>query len=63
MEFDSFEQALKMCLEEKEGSERQLSAMLYCLEHAPKELREMLQQRHDAFKAAQHDEGCGCGCH
>ncbi|MEW6426850.1 MAG: hypothetical protein AB1568_02320 [Thermodesulfobacteriota bacterium] len=65
MEFESFEQAFKICLESEDGSERQLEAMVYCLEHAPQELRDLLRQRHQEHLAArhQHHEGCGCGKH
>lgn len=58
MDFSSFEEALKICLEAEEGSSEQVEAMLYCLEHAPPELQEMLQGKF----SQPHGDNCGCGC-
>lgn len=58
MEFESFEHALKVCMTAPEGGEEQETALLYCLEHAPADLREIIKDRYRAHKA----EGCGCGC-
>ena len=58
MEFESFEQALEICLNGEEHGPEQEAALRYCLENAPPELRAMFQER---FKA-RHDHDCGCGC-
>ena len=58
MEFESFEQALEICLNAEERSPEQVAAMIYCLENAPPELRTMFQER---FKHL-HGHDCGCGC-
>ncbi len=57
MEFESFEQALEICLNAEERSPEQVAAMLYCLENAPPELQTMFQER---FKDL-HGHDCGCG--
>lgn len=64
MEYPSFAKALEACLNAEEGSEEQEAALVYCLEHAPPELKEMLGERMAAArekKAAEHGD-CGCGC-
>ena len=58
MEFESFEQALEVCMKAEERSPEQVAAMIYCLENAPPELQAMLQER---FRNA-HGDDCGCGC-
>ena len=60
MEFASFEQALQVCMQADDGSEEQKEAMVYCLEHAPSDLRSMLEKRLKITEAKQ--QGCGCGC-
>jgi hypothetical protein len=58
MGFESFEQALEICLNAEERSPEQVAAMIYCLENAPPELKAMFQDR---FKDLHdHDSGCGC---
>lgn len=59
VKFESFEQALQVCVGAEEGSREQVEAMIYCLENAPSELREILKER---FKGGSHAEECGCGC-
>lgn len=61
MEFESFEQALHLCMVLEDGSPEQKDAMVYCLEHAPVDLRAMLQKR---LLSVDDQEGhnCGCGC-
>ena len=67
MDFQSFEEALAACINAKEGSEEQEAAMVYCLEHAPAELREKIKEQFLASKAkaaarCDHDHhNCGCG--
>lgn len=64
MEFASFEEALKICLESEDGSEEQDSALLYCIEHAPPKLKELLRTQFKSYlERKKHAEGCGCGCH
>lgn len=63
MEFTSFEEALKICLESEDGSEEQDAALLYCIEHAPPKLKEMLKtQFMEHLARKKHAENCGCGC-
>jgi hypothetical protein len=63
MEFASFEEALKICLESEDGSEEQDSALFYCIEHAPPKLKEMLRNEFKAhLERKKHAEGCTCGC-
>jgi len=63
MEFTSFEEALKICLEAEDGSETQDEALVYCIEHAPPTLKEMLRvQFREHLERKKHNEGCGCGC-
>ena len=60
MEFASFEQALQFCMQAADGSDEQKKAMVFCLEHAPADLRAMLEKR---LKITDdHQYGCGCGC-
>ena len=60
MEFESFEQALEVCMNAEDGSPAQEAALGYCLQTAPPDLRAMLEKRlHDAG----HEDGCSCGCH
>lgn len=59
MKFESFEQALKVCLTAKQGSEEQNTALVYCMENAPADLKRMLEERFLRF----HQQDCGCGCH
>lgn len=56
MKFESFEQALKICLTAEEKSPEQVEAMIFCLENAPPDLQEILAKR---FKT-RPGEGCGC---
>ena len=58
MEFETFEQALEVCMNAEEQSPEQIAAMLYCIENAPSELQAMFQER---FKDL-HGNDCGCGC-
>ncbi|MFZ5774601.1 MAG: hypothetical protein ACOY3Z_03850 [Thermodesulfobacteriota bacterium] len=66
MEFDSFEQALHICMNAEADSELQDAALAYCLVHAPPELRARLEESLAAFhrhtKDSGHGSGCGCGC-
>ena len=63
MEFTSFEEALNICLESEDGSEEQDAALLYCIEHAPPKLKEMLRnQFREHLARKKHAENCGCGC-
>ncbi len=59
MEFESFEQALHLCMVLEDGSPEQKEAMLYCLKHAPADLRAMLGKR---LGLANDNEGHNCGC-
>jgi hypothetical protein len=59
MEFESFEQALTVCMQAEDGSELQDAALLYCIDNAPPELKATLKERFLQFKASQ----CGCGHH
>ncbi|MEN8135547.1 MAG: hypothetical protein ABFS18_08440 [Thermodesulfobacteriota bacterium] len=61
MEFESFEQALHFCMTLEDGSPEQKDAMIYCLHHAPVDLRAMLEKRLGLTNDNEaHD--CGCGC-
>lgn len=60
MEFNSFEQALQICMQAADGSDEQKEAMVFCLEHAPVDLRVMLEKRLKI--TGDHQHGCGCGC-
>jgi len=63
MEFESFEQALQLCMTMDEGSPEQREAMNYCLQHAPPDLRAMLGKRLGLTDGDDKDHGdCGCGC-
>ena len=57
MEFESFEQALEICLNGEEYSPEHVAALRYCLENAPPELQAMFQERIN-----RHEHDCGCGC-
>ncbi|MBU0483236.1 MAG: hypothetical protein KKB30_01815 [Proteobacteria bacterium] len=59
MEFNSFDQALKICMTSEEESPEQNAALKYCIENAPPNLRKILTER---FQQA-HENNCGCGCH
>lgn len=69
MTFQSFEEALKICLTAENGSPEQDEALVYCMEHAPGDLKAMLQDKFMEFHTGKHDhdhdhgEGCGCGAH
>jgi hypothetical protein len=67
MTFQSFEQALEICLIAENGSREQDEALAYCMEHAPDDLKEMLQARFVDFhvggkKHAPGQHGADCGC-
>ena len=61
MTFDSFEQALHICMTAEQGSKEQDEAVLYCLEYAPADLKDKLRSimRHNL---PEHHNDCGCGC-
>ncbi|MEJ2031918.1 MAG: hypothetical protein P8Y63_02520 [Deltaproteobacteria bacterium] len=67
MIFQSFEDALKICLTAENGSPEQDAALVYCMEHAPDDLKELLRQKFIEFHEGKqgnlhnHGEGCGCG--
>ena len=61
MEFNSFEQALTVCLEAEDGSELQEAAMFYCIDNAPAHLKEQIKAQFLAAKKTQSSCGCGCG--
>jgi hypothetical protein len=68
MIFQSFEEALHVCLTAENGSPEQDEALVYCMEHAPTDLKEMLKARFVEFHSGRqsthdhkHGEGCGCG--
>ena len=63
VEFSSFEEALQVCMQAVDGSEEQKKAMVFCLEHAPVDLRAMLEERLKITAAHQHGINCGCGDH
>lgn len=66
MHFDSFAQALEVCLNATPESDEQEAALLYCLENAPEELKEKIAQALAGFHKTGpggHNQGCGCGCH
>ncbi|MCK5232083.1 MAG: hypothetical protein KAR13_17560 [Desulfobulbaceae bacterium] len=58
MKFESFEQALQVCLTSENGSAEQDAALVYCMEHAPLELKKMLEERY----LQHHTHGPDCGC-
>ena len=65
MEFDSFEKALHVCMTAEPGSEEQDAALVYCLEHAPADLKDKIKEGLVNFhkaKMTQHGGSCGCGC-
>jgi hypothetical protein len=59
MEFDSFEQALHICMTASPGSDEQEAALIYCLDNAPPELKDKITEGLASFHKPQ---GCGCGC-
>ncbi len=59
MEFESFEQALHFCMTAEDGSPDQKEAMIYCLQHAPVDLRAMLEKR---LGLANDNDGLESGC-
>ena len=59
MEFESFEQALHFCMTAEDGSPEQKEAMVYCLHHAPVDLRGMLEKR---LGLLNDNDGHNCGC-
>ena len=61
MEFESFEQALTVCIEAEDGSEQQAAAMFYCIDNAPPHLKEEIKEQFLAAKNAKSSCGCGCG--
>ena len=61
MEFESFEQALHSCMTLEDGSSEQKEAMIYCLKHAPADLRAMLGKRLGLVDDNDNHD-CGCGC-
>ena len=60
MEYESFEQSLKVCMKADDRSDEQKKAMVFCLEHAPADLRTMLEKRLKITGDHQHGAGCGC---
>ena len=65
MHFDSFEQALQVCVTASPGSDEQEAALIYCLDNAPPELKDKIADGLANFhqqKKPGHDHGCGCGC-
>ena len=65
MEFESFEQALQICVTAEQGSDEQEIAMIYCLQHAPEDLKDKIKNGlTDFYKAREekHGDDCGCGC-
>ena len=59
MNFDSFEQALHVCMTAAPGSDEQEAALIYCLDNAPPELKDKIT---DALENFHKKPGCGCGC-
>jgi hypothetical protein len=49
MSFQSFAEALKICLGSESGSREQDEALVYCMEHAPDDLKEILKARFVEF--------------
>jgi hypothetical protein len=61
MEFESFEQALQICVTAEQGSEEQDLALIYCIEHAPADLKDKIKEGLANFQKRQkdnHDDGC-----
>lgn len=68
MNFQSFEEALKVCVTAEKGSPEQDEALIYCMENAPADLKEMIKKRFVEFHTGKlndhnHGEGCGCDSH
>ncbi|OGQ86224.1 MAG: hypothetical protein A2512_07565 [Deltaproteobacteria bacterium RIFOXYD12_FULL_56_24] len=61
MDFDSFEQALHICMTATPGSDEQEAALIYCLDNAPPELKNKIADALAHFHQKQ-SSGCGCGC-
>jgi len=62
MEFNTFEEALQICVTSENGSPEQDAALRYCLEHAPQDLRQMLMDHYHKLHGG-HGDGCACGGH
>ncbi len=63
MNFDSFAQALHICMTATPGSDEQEAALVYCLENAPPELKDKIADGLTNFhKGQKQSSGCGCGC-
>lgn len=63
MNFDSFAQALHICMTATPGSDEQEAALVYCLENAPPELKDKIADGLANFhKGRKQSSGCGCGC-
>jgi|GEM_PF-859928 len=61
MSYPSFEEALRVCLEAEPGSAEQDAALLFCLEHAPQDLKARLREAFLASRdGSRHGQGCGC---
>ena len=58
MKFESFEQALQLCMTLEDGSVEQKEAIIYCIENAPSDLRAMLGKR--LLKQDLDDSTCDC---
>ena len=61
MEFNSFEHALQVCMQSDDDSDEQKKAMVFCLEHAPVDLRAMLEKRLKISDKPEPGADCGCG--
>ncbi|HIJ79173.1 MAG: hypothetical protein OEY01_09170 [Desulfobulbaceae bacterium] len=65
MQFESFEQALHVCMTAEQGTDEHEAALIYCLDHAPADLKEKIKEGLADFhkgRQEKHDGGCGCGC-
>lgn len=58
MKFDSFEQAMQICLASEDGSPEQDDALIYCMENAPPDLKKLIMEHY----LKRHQKDCGCGC-
>ncbi|MBA3002633.1 MAG: hypothetical protein FP813_02065 [Desulfurivibrio sp.] len=61
MDFESFEQALHICMTATPGSDEHEGALIYCLENAPPELKDKITEALAKFHK-EPQQGCGCGC-